>query len=209
MCGKAWTDSEIELLKREYSHKPTEEIADKLGCKVKRVYNKAFDLDIKKTPEYRSLRAQLSNLKMKGNPGRFQKGHRPWNKGMKGISYGGRATRFQKGNRPSNYMPVGSERIVKGGFLQRKVSEPNKWVSVQRIVWEDHNGKIPPDHIVIFKNGNNRDFRIENLELISRAENMRRNSIHNLPAELASACKLKGKLNRIINSIEKQGKNEK
>ena len=40
----------------------------------------------------------------------------------------------------------------------------------------DERGPIPPNHVVRARNGDSHDTRIENLELLSRAENQRRNS---------------------------------
>ena len=100
----------------------------------------------------------------------WQKGHKPWNKGMKGIDIGGKATRFKKGNRPQTWMPVGSE-AIKDGYTKIKVAEPNKWRLKHRIVWEKHHGRpVPPGHAVIFGDGNRCNFDLDNLILVSRAQ---------------------------------------
>ena len=147
-----------------------------------------------------------------GRKYQFKKGHRPHNTGKKGWQAGGNSskTRFKKGNRPHTWLPVGSHRFSKEGILQRKISDtghpPQDWKSVHSLLWEKHNGPVPPGHIVVFKNRDRSDIRIENLELITRAENMRRNTIHNLPDDLADVIRLRGRLNRQIN---KRMKNEK
>lgn len=41
---------------------------------------------------------------------------------------------------------------------------------VHRVIWEEYFGKIPSGLIVHHKNGNKEDNRIENLEIMSRAE---------------------------------------
>ena len=43
-----------------------------------------------------------------------------------------------------------------------------------RYVWEQHNGKIPPKMQIHHINGNKHDNRIENLSMISSAENNRK-----------------------------------
>lgn len=115
-------------------------------------------------------------------------------------------TRFKKGHRPQTWVPIGSKRITKDGILQTKVSDtgytPRDWKSVHSLLWEAHNGPVPAGHIVVFRNGNRRDIRIENLELITRVENMRRNSIHNLPEALAETCRTLGVLHRHIHAAE-------
>ena len=101
----------------------------------------------------------------------WQKGHKPWNKGMKGIDIGGKATRFKKGNRPQTWMPVGSETVTKDGYLKVKVANPNRWEYKQRLIWEKHHGrKVPGGHVVIFGDGNKRNFDVDNLILVSRAQ---------------------------------------
>ena len=75
-------------------------------------------------------------------------------------------------------MPIGSERVTKDGYLQRKVTDtgytPKDWVAVSHIEWEKHSGrKVPKGHAVIFRDSNNRNFAPANLELISRADLMR------------------------------------
>lgn len=115
-------------------------------------------------------------------------------------------TQFKKGHRPYNWVPIGSTRVTNDGTLQLKITDtehtPRDWKSVHSLLWEGYNGPMPKGHIVVFHNGNDRDFRIENLELITRAENMRRNSIHNLPKALADVCRILGVLNRHTNKGE-------
>jgi len=69
-------------------------------------------------------------------------------------------------------------------------------------VWEEAGGEVPPGHVLVFRNGNKRDIRPENLELITRAENARRNSIHRYPPELRAAMRTAGKLRRKIQEAE-------
>jgi hypothetical protein len=77
-----------------------------------------------------------------------------------------------------------------------------KWKLKHQYIWEISNGDIPPGYIVIFKNGNSKDFNIENLEMISKQDNMRRNTIHNYPPDLKYVMKLVKKLHRKIQEHE-------
>lgn len=99
---------------------------------------------------------------------------------------------FQHGNRPWSWKPVGTERVSSDGTLQRKVSDTGKrsvdWQSVQSIVYREHHGEIPKGHIVIFRDGNNRNFSRDNLEAITRAEWIRRNRIDRYGKEYKSAA---------------------
>lgn len=108
-----------------------------------------------------------------GTDGRFQKGNTPHNKGSKGCYAPGMEKGwFKKGHTPLNYKPVGSERISKDGYIEIKVKDPNKWKLKHRYLWEKHNGKIPKGMILIFKDNNKLNVCLNNLILISRAENM-------------------------------------
>ena len=68
------------------------------------------------------------------------------------------------------------------------------------MVWEEANGPIPPGYNIQFRNKNRQDLRLENLYLISRAEQMgTENSIHaRYPEELKKVIRLKGAIKRQI-----------
>lgn len=212
MKRRFWTDEEIEVLRERYADTPTREIAQQLGRTETSTYQKALNLGLRKSEQYLSSEAACRLDGEVGAACRFEKGHAPHNKGKKGWKAGGRAkeTQFKAGHRGGKaaalYQPIGSERLTKDGYLQRKVNDEmpfqKRWKMVHNLEWEKHNGPIPKGHIVTFRNGNKRDFSPENLELISRAENMRRNTIHRYPPELKQTIRLVGKLRRTIS--EKQ-----
>lgn len=108
-----------------------------------------------------------------GRTGRFEKGFTPWNKGLKGVNLGGRETQFKKGQKPHNWVPIGSERITKDGYVQIKVQEgqfQRNWKGKHVIIWEEHNGPLPEGHTVIFADGDIRNFDPTNLISVSRRE---------------------------------------
>lgn len=112
-----------------------------------------------------------------GLTGRFVKGQAPPNKGKRQEEFMSpeaiertKATRFKKGNVPHNHLEVGTVVLNTDGYYQKKVAEPNRWILLQRIVWEEHNGPIPEGMIVCFKDNNPRNCNIDNLMLESRAE---------------------------------------
>ena len=119
------------------------------------------------------------------NPGTFRKNNRPWNAGKKGIQLSPESA-FKPGHQPINWYPVGTERLrtstsklngsreVDDIRVYIKVAEPNKWKLRSRQVWEQANGPIPPGYVVRHKNLNRLDDRLENLEMITQAENLRR-----------------------------------
>jgi len=67
-----------------------------------------------------------------------------------------------------NERPVGSERTKKD-MVQIKVSG-GVWKQKQVAVWESVHGKIKKGNVVLFLNGDTRDFCIENLECLTRGE---------------------------------------
>lgn len=118
-----------------------------------------------------------------GLTGYFPKGNVPQNKGKKmspEIYEKCKATMFKKGQAPVNHRPVGSERVSKDGYLQIKVAEPDKWQQKNVYIYEQHYGKIPKGHKVIFLDGNNRNFDINNLALVSNSVMMRLNHNHRI-----------------------------
>ena len=113
--------------------------------------------------------AMFRNKLTTGTGGHFRKGSIPWNKGLKGYM-GANKTSFKKGTIPPNYKPVGTERIVKDGYIEVKVEDPNKWELKHRIVYKEHHGNIPDGYNVIFADRDKRNFDIDNLILVSKAQ---------------------------------------
>lgn len=161
------------------------------------VQNMANKLRLRKSPEF--LASPVC---------RFQPGMTPWNLGKTGYM-GANATSFSKGQMPHNHRPIGSERISKDGYRERKVAEPKRWKAVHVLVWEAKRGRVKRGHIVAFKVGADKlNPCLANLETITRAENMRRNTYHRYPKEVARLIQLRGVLNRQINrrELEKQNR---
>lgn len=118
------------------------------------------------------------------------------------MKAGGRSaeTRFKPGNRPHTWVPIGTEQI-RDGYLWRKVTDGHgrhDWRQVHVMLWEQHNGPVPKGLILVFRDRNKQNIQLDNLELITRAENCRRNSIHRYPPELKEVIRLQKKLERAI-----------
>lgn len=112
-----------------------------------------------------------------GLTGQFVKGCEPWNKGVKGYM-GANKTSFKKGHRPHNWVPIGSERVTKDGYIEVKIQEgqfQKNWKGKHILIWEEHNGPVPESHAIIFGDGNKRNFDINNLICVSRAQLARLN----------------------------------
>jgi hypothetical protein len=212
----AWSAEHVAILRRRYPDERTDAIALDLGRDVRKVWAKAAALGLKKSVAYLAS-PQACRLRRGDNIGaeyRFKPGQVVWNKGTN-FTAGGRSaeTRFKPGQMPHNTNMIGSYRITKDGTLQRKIgngkgNNSKRWRGVHELVWVEVNGPLPPKHIVVFKQGmrSNKleEITIDRVECISLAENMRRNTVHNLPKELAVLVQLTGALNRKINGKQRR-----
>ena len=199
-----WTADQVQYLQAHYPDSSTAELARHLGLSESQVHFKAYALGLKKSPAHTAaLRAQrIAKLVAAGASSRFQAGGTSWNKGRAGTYSNTSATKFQSGNRPHTWCPIGTERW-RGGYLARKCTDtgypPRDWVFVHRLVWESAHGPVPPDHAIVFRDGNRQNITLDNLELIARSDLMRRNSVHNLPQPLKEVLAIKRWITRTIN----------
>jgi hypothetical protein len=208
---RLWSRKDIALLRARYPHESTSEVARVLRRSVSAVYGRAQLLGLVKSAKYLGSPAAC-RLRRGDNIGarfRFKKGQIPFNKGLRRPGWGpGRMkeTQFKKGVRQGVavrlYRPIGTERISKDGYLERKVNDDlplqRRWRAVHLLVWEAAHGRVPKGHAIVFRNGDKRDIRLDNLQCISRRELMARNTVHNLPKPLAETIQLLGALNRQI-----------
>lgn len=216
---RQWHPDEDAVLRMLYADTPTDGIAAVLGRSLSTTYRRARKLGLEKSEEY-LLSPDACRLRRGDNVGaayRFQKGHAPANKGLRrpGWSVGRmKETQFRKGERRGVavrlYKAIGTERVSKDGYLERKVNDDlplqRRWRAVHLLMWESVHGPLPPGHAVVFKNGDKKDIRIDNLECITRQELMARNTIHRYPQEIVHATMLIGavkqKINRRLRSEE-------
>lgn len=153
-----YTFEQEKFIKNNYKGRSTTELTEK--------FNKKFGTDLTKD----QMRWYKKNHKLSsGVDGKFKKGNVPYNKGTKGISKPNSGC-FKKGNIPANHRPIGSERVNRDGYIEVKVAEPNKWKFKQRVIWEQHYGKIPKGYVVMFGDGDKRNFNIDNLILITNRQ---------------------------------------
>lgn len=128
------------------------------------------------------------------NEGCFKPGHVPANKGKKGIRVSPE-TEFKPGNIPPNTVPVGTciERDQHNGSGRKqayiKIAEPNKWKARALIVWEEHHGQLPEGMLLYHKDSDSLNDDIDNLEAITRAENLARMRANLNPAVKSRALK--------------------
>ncbi|MDR0874192.1 MAG: HNH endonuclease [Prevotellaceae bacterium] len=213
------TEEQQIYIRANYSNKNTSDLSAEMGISQSKINNFAFRNKLKKSPEL--LKKTHSKIISDPNHGshhtRLQKGNVPKNKGKRWEEYtrkpipeGMKKTQFKKGNVPVQHREVGSERVEKDGYIYIKIAEPNQWQSKHRYIWEQHNGEIPTGCNVQFRDGNRENFALDNLYLISRAEQLKNeNSMYvNYPKEIQLAIQAKGALKRQINKIIKENGNE-
>jgi hypothetical protein len=200
---KPWPDADLGVLARLYPDDTNATLARIFGRSQASISNQATKFGWRKSAAYKARHSTT-----------FKPSHRPWNKGMKGLDLSGGKGQFQKGQKPHSYAPVGSERITKDGYRQRKVTDtgypPRDWRMVHHLVWEAHTGQpVPPGHALVFRDGDKANTAIDNLELVSRSDLMRRNTYLRFPHELRQVIQLKGALNRVINNRSKRHEDER
>jgi hypothetical protein len=201
---KKYSQEFLDQILADYPHMSTREVALKYGLTESKVHGIACSRKVKKNADYMAemLARTNENLFKYGKAHRYKKGETPWNKGK--YMRHSVATEFKKGQMPHNYRPVGSERITKDGYMERKIADPKKWKAVHIIVWEEVNGPVPPRHKVLFKDNNKLNVSIDNLLCVSNEEVMKRNSIHRYPTEIVKAIKTISKLKKTIRNHGKK-----
>ncbi len=206
---RTWTDSEIEILKRDYPKVEAKIIASTLNKGYFSVLNKAWALGLKKDKSFFTVMGE--RLKESGKSHRFKKGQIPINKGKKQIEFMNseaiertKATRFKTGNLPHNTKPDGyiTIRKDKRGILYKWIKKEGKMQPYHLWVWKINRNEIQKGFNVVFKDSNTLNCVIDNLECISNEENMKRNTIHKYPTELKSEIRKVSKLKKVINKIE-------
>lgn len=161
------TKAEILFLKKNVKGRTYAELADMFNKKFKRNYNRDCINNI-------CLKRGYSNEM----PWHWLPGHVPHNKGKKGYCSPGSEKGWFRPGHPGykmNEAPLGSERISADGYVQIKISNTaqptsRRWKGKQIIIWEKKYGPVPKGYCVVFLDGNNRNFRIDNLKMVSRAE---------------------------------------
>ncbi len=209
-----WTAIEEVMVRTMYPHMKTRTVAAVLLTSEKRVYAKAKQMGLSKTAEYLATPSAGRTNGRQGIYTRFGKGHVPLNKGIRGRRgwAPGRMAegQFRKGQMPHNWKPVGSTRINSEGYLDIKVDNKAKgaraWTAVHRLNWIAAHGPIARGWFIRFKDGNQRNPLIGNLELVDRATHLRRNWHDRVPHSVKQITQLRGAITRQIN---KRTRNER
>jgi hypothetical protein len=160
-----YTAAEIKFLEKKVTGRSYAELTD--------LFNRRFGLGF----TVNRLSSTLSRLGLKnGRDCRWRPGQIAPNKGKKGqCPPGSEKGWFKPGQRPHAQKPVGTERISWDGYIEVRIRNPSgkpwkNWKAKHRIMWEKAYGKIPRGRVILFADGNKRNFALENLLLVSRSE---------------------------------------
>lgn len=113
-----------------------------------------------------------------GRTGQFPQGHVSHNKGKKGVCAPGcEKSWFAPGHRSGRaaqlYKPIGTERVTKDGYVERKIHDglplQSRWRAVHLIRWEEINGPLPDGMALKCLDGDRSNTDPENWEAIPRA----------------------------------------
>jgi DNA-binding PadR family transcriptional regulator len=198
-----FTPEEEQYIKDHYLDMTVKQLRCKLNCGWQRITRFLDKHGLAIPPELVEQRRKMSQIK----PGNV-----PFNKGLKMSEYASpeaieRSKKgwFKPGHKPHNTKADGviSIRPDTDGreYKYIRISEGH-WELYHRVLWEQERGAIPDDMIVAFKDNDSMNVTIDNLELISRTENMYRNSKHQYPREIIPSLVLTKKLERKLKQLE-------
>lgn len=210
---RPWTEVEIAIVCERYATSINRDLAAELKRPIKSLEVKAWSLGLHKDIEHIRAVSRANTLRPwhASKLHRFKKGEAPWNKGKPGstgLHPNSRVNQFKPGHPGTATKPIGSLRINRDGVLERKIGNTpgpsnRRWKPVHRLVWQAAHGPVPKGHIVVFKPGRASTdagaITLDAVELISRAENMRRNSVQRYGKDISGLIQLRGVLMRQIN----------
>lgn len=174
---RKWTIEEDNYLIANYSDAPVEQLLSDLDRTYYGLMGRVQLLGLKRSLEY--LRSVVpAEFIERGKKTRLKKGGRAWNKGTKGLMSANEGS-FKEGAIPHNWKPIGSERITRDGYVEVKYKDERNartnYELKHRLIWIEKNGPVPKGCVIIFKDGNARNFEDDNLAMLTMRENMIRN----------------------------------
>lgn len=106
------------------------------------------------------------------------------------------ASRFKTG-----HVPKGKGKGASATRYKYVKNDRGQWITSQRAAWENVNGPLSPGEIVRAKDGDPSNLRLDNLEVITRAESMYRNSVHDNPEEVIPSLVLINEISKKIKHL--------
>lgn len=160
-----WTEEMIEYVRELYPHYTNKEIAQMLKERYGITVRPKSLCNLHHKYKYEN---KLENV------GCFEKGFTPWNKDRKMTEEEKKksmSTWFKEGSTPANTRPIGSTRENADGYVVIKTKKTGRWTLYQRHIYEQAHGvKLGKDDLIMFADGNTRNFDVDNLVRITREE---------------------------------------
>lgn len=174
---KHYSEAEDQIIIDNYKSKGNKEIGLMLGRPADGIKHRMRKLNLRRS------QSQIKKLAQSPNAGHYKKGNIPVNTNPNGN--GAVSARKDKNGRIYLYI-----RIKKG-----------VWIPYHKYIWEKKYGKLPEDHVIFFKDQNQYNCNIENLECISRKELLHRNYTC-LPESVRKTKRAINKLTKAINKLK-------
>ena len=135
------------------------------------LFNKTFDCNLKE--DAITMHCWQRGYKAQSD-GKFKEGSVPWEKTIggkdaymekhrQGVKNSPNKIYWEKGNTPHNTKNIGEESIRHRNTV---IKTENGWQIKQNYIWEQHYGKVPRNHVVIFADGDKTNFGIDNLRCV-------------------------------------------
>ena len=110
-----------------------------------------------------------------------QLGHFKWRNGLYSENDG----RYKAGHMPANVAPLGAEHRQTNNFIKVKVSDERhtgngsraNWKSKGQHEWEKAHGPMPEGCMIIFRDGDDSNYSVDNLVCVTKAQNETMNAI--------------------------------
>lgn len=176
MSKRRWTTYEIDFLMANYKKLGNKEIGDAIGRSAGAVKKYMQERDIKRSAS--DLYLIRRRMAKRHNSGHFVKGHVPHN---------------------ANY--DGHERITKDGYVEIRLSAGNYQLK-HKYLWEKEHGKVPEGWCLECRDGNRLNTSPTNWKLITRIENILKNSRYYIPDEILPSLVLINRIKQKLNTIE-------
>jgi hypothetical protein len=197
---KRWSALELVLFVKRYPDTKAADLATEFNCTVSQVYVRAKALKLSKSEAFLKSEASGRLDGVIGFTTRFKAGGVSWNKGNYGIRMSP-ATEFKKGAVPANVQEVGALRINTDGDIEIKLAPGKRqWLSLRRYQWQLTHGPIPEGMVIHMRDGDPHNTQPDNLELITKAENLRRMR-QRYPKEVMQLMRLQGNLKSRIKKL--------
>ena len=169
---RSWTAWEDDYLRKEYANRSNADLSMWLHRPPRSIMARAYSLGLHKSPEF--AEQQLKK-------GQFKKNHTPHNKGKSRkywatpeaeelMSKGQFKPGVCRDDNPRK-RPIGHEKVYADGYVWIITEHGRR--QKHRVVWEQAHGPIPSNYCIKFKDGDRTNCSLDNLYLVTRAENCR------------------------------------